>query len=75
MNFWEVEMDSNEYFGMKAGKVWETLIKGPKTLTQIQKLTGMTQKDVSLGLGWLAREGKIKPINPNSVKGRFELCG
>jgi predicted Rossmann fold nucleotide-binding protein DprA/Smf involved in DNA uptake len=68
-------MDSNTYFGMKAGKVWEHLTKGPKTLTQLQKSTGLTAKDVSMGLGWLAREGKIKPIKPNSVKGKFELIG
>ena len=68
-------MDANEYFGMKAGKVWEILTKGEKTLTQLQKATGMTQKDVSMGLGWLAREGKIRPINPKSVKGKFQLTG
>jgi hypothetical protein len=26
-----------------------------------------------MGLGWLAKEGKVRPINPNSVKGKFEL--
>ena len=68
-------MEANEYFGTKAGKVWEQLCKGSKTLTQLQKGTGMTVREVSMGLGWLAREGKIKPISPNSVKGRFELIG
>ena len=68
-------MDANEYFGMKAGKVWEALTKGAKTLSQLQKNTGMTAKEVSMGLGWLAREGKINPIKPGSVKGKFELCG
>jgi predicted Rossmann fold nucleotide-binding protein DprA/Smf involved in DNA uptake len=66
-------MDPNEYFGIKAGKVWEALSKGSKTLTQLQKNTGLTVKDVSMGLGWLAKEGKVRPINPNSVKGKFEL--
>ena len=68
-------MDANEFFGTKAGKVWEQLVKGPRTLTQIQKGSGLTVRDVSMGIGWLAREGKIKPINPKSVKARFQLIG
>jgi hypothetical protein len=72
-NFLEVEMDSNEYFGVKAGRVWEALSKGPRTITQLQKATGLTLKDVSIGLGWLAREGKVRPTSPDSVKGKFEL--
>lgn len=67
-------MEAKVYFGGKAGKVWEALTKGPKSLTQIQKVTGLTTKEVSMGLGWLAREGKVRPINADSVKGRFELC-
>jgi hypothetical protein len=72
-NFLEVEMEANEYFGANAGRVWEVLSKGSKTLTQIQKATGLTLREASMGLGWLAREGKVRPINPKSVKGRFEL--
>jgi hypothetical protein len=68
-------MDSNEYFGMKAGKVWESLCKGTRTLTQIQKATGLTLRDVSMGLGWLAREGKILPENPKSKNVKFKLIG
>lgn len=67
-------MESNQYFGMKAGRVWETLSRGPKTLTQIQKTTGLTLKEVSMGLGWLAKEGKIRTVNPDSMKSRFELA-
>lgn len=73
MNFLEVEMDTNEYFGANAGKVWEALSRGPKTTTQLQKATGLTLKDVSIGLGWLAREGKVMPTSPDSVKCRFAL--
>ena len=72
-NFLEVDMEANEYFGANAGRVWEALSKGSKTLTQVQKNTGLTLKEVSMGLGWLAREGKVRPINPKSVKGKFEL--
>ena len=66
-------MKAEIFFGTKAGKVWHQLCKGPRTLTQLQKQTGMTVREVSMGLGWLAREGKINPINPKSVKGRYEL--
>jgi hypothetical protein len=67
-------MESNEFFGKKAGKVWK-LLNGAesKTLTQIQKSTGMTLKEVSLGLGWLAREGKISLVNPGSMQVKFKL--
>ena len=68
-------MESNEYFGMKAGKVWEALCKGTKTLTQIQKNTGLTLKDTSMGLGWLAKEGKIHPENIKSKNVKFKLVG
>jgi hypothetical protein len=68
-------MDATQYFGTRAGKVWESLSKGSRTLTQLQKETGLTTREVSMGLGWLAREGKIKPTNPASVKGRYELTG
>jgi predicted Rossmann fold nucleotide-binding protein DprA/Smf involved in DNA uptake len=73
MNFLEAEMDSNEYFGTMAGRVWNALSKGPRTLTQLQKVTGLTLKEVGMGLGWLAKEGKIRPVNPGSVRGKFEL--
>lgn len=73
MNFLEVEMDTNEYFGTKAGRVWEALNRGPCTMTQLQNATGLTLKDVGMGLGWLAREGKVRPTSPDSVRGKFEL--
>jgi hypothetical protein len=66
-------MKSEIYFGMKAGKVWETLSKGTRTMTQLQKATGLTLRDVSMGLGWLAREGKIQPENAKSKNVRFKL--
>ncbi len=66
-------MDANEYFGSNAGRVWNALSKGSKTLTQLQKSTGLSLREVSIGLGWLAREGKIAPTSPNSVQTRFQL--
>ncbi len=65
-------MDPIVVFGNMAGKVWLTLKEGPKTLTQLQKKTGLTNKEVSMGLGWLAREGKIA-IQGRGAKQKFRL--
>lgn len=62
-----------EFFGTKAGKIWEALRDGPKTMTQLQKVTGMTQKEVCMGLGWLAREGKIVVMNLEGMHLKFQL--
>ena len=48
-----------EVIGHMAGKVWKALSEGEKTLTQLQKTTGLTVKEVGMGIGWLAKEGKI----------------
>ena len=68
-------MDPVKYFGTKAGKVWKALNgSGEKTLTQLQKSTGLTVKEVAMGLGWLAREGKISMKNSrNSLYIKFRL--
>ena len=67
-------MESLEFFGKKAGKVWRSLKdSGPKTLSELQKSTGLTLKEVSMGLGWLAKEGKITLKNKDGLHARFEL--
>ena len=66
-------MDTIEFFGTKAGKVWEALKEGPKTITQLQKATGLTLKEVCIGLGWLAREGKILASNLEGMHIKFHL--
>jgi hypothetical protein len=48
-----------DIIGKMAGKVWKALSEGEKTLTQLQKNTGLTVKEVGMGLGWLAKEGKV----------------
>jgi len=66
-------MESVEFFGTKAGKVWNTLkLQGPQTLNQLQLSTGLTLKEVSMGLGWLAKEDKLK-LNGNGIHVKFEL--
>jgi DNA-binding transcriptional regulator GbsR (MarR family) len=68
-------MDHVQFFGKLAGKVWHALKgRGPMTLTQLQKSTGLTLKEVSMGLGWLAKENKVKIKNAGSVQAKFELC-
>ncbi|MFH1663211.1 MAG: winged helix-turn-helix domain-containing protein [archaeon] len=53
-------MDSNEYFGSKAGTVWGVLNGGkPMNVFQIKKVTKLKSEHVFAALGWLAREGKI----------------
>ncbi|MBN2043349.1 MAG: winged helix-turn-helix domain-containing protein [Candidatus Aenigmarchaeota archaeon] len=66
-------MDSIEFFGSKAGQVWEALREGCKTMTQIQKTSGLTSKEVSMGLGWLAKEGKVMIKNADGLYTKFEL--
>lgn len=62
-----------DYFGGNAGKVWKALEDGAKTLTQVQNMTGLTLKEASMGLGWLAKEGKIRIKNPDGLHFTFEL--
>lgn len=63
-----------EYFGNKAGRVWKSLkSNGPQTLSQLQKTAGLTVKETGMGLGWLAKEGKIKLRDFNDISAKFEL--
>ena len=66
-------MESEEFIGTFAGKVWKVLREGDKTLSQIQKSAGLTTKEASMGLGWLAREGKITIKNADGLYFKFSL--
>jgi hypothetical protein len=66
-------MGGDDFFGSLAGKVWRALKEGDKTLSQLEKHTGLTVKEVSMGLGWLAKEGKICVKNPEGLHLRFSL--
>ena len=46
--------------GINAGLVWKALEKGEINVKDLKKETKLTEKDLNLALGWLAREGKIK---------------
>ncbi len=48
-----------EKIGYTAGTVWMTLVKGEQGVKAIKKETKLTDKEIYMALGWLAREGKI----------------
>ena len=50
-----------EEVGETAGKVWHLLSEaGPQTVTQLRKKVDASSDLISFGLGWLAREDKIR---------------
>lgn len=49
----------NEKIGLNAGLVWKALENGELNVKAVKKATKLTEKDLNLALGWLAREGKV----------------
>jgi len=49
-----------ETIGANAGSVWQALQEGELEVKAVKKATKLTDKDLYLALGWLAREGKVK---------------
>ncbi len=50
-----------EVFGVLAGKVWNILRENSNlTLGEIAKLASLSREEAMAGLGWLARENKIR---------------
>ena len=53
-------------FGENAGKIWHTLYQtGTTDENQLQESTKLSKKEMYAGIGWLARENKIKKVNNN----------
>ena len=50
----------SEKIGIGAGLVWASLETGELNVKAVKKVTKLTEKDLNLALGWLAREGKVK---------------
>lgn len=48
-----------EKIGSNAGLVWAALENGELEVKAVKKTTKLTEKDLNLALGWLAREGKL----------------
>ncbi len=61
----------NEKIGNNAGLVWNALAAGELSIKAVKKATKLTEKDINLALGWLAREGKI---SFNEVEGELFIA-
>lgn len=48
-----------EKIGANAGIVWTALQNGELEVKSLKKVTKLTEKDLNMALGWLAREGKV----------------
>ncbi len=57
----EILVDA-ENAGFRAGDVYNALHdnEGAKSVKELVKLTGKTEVEVLLGIGWLLKEGKLK---------------
>ena len=51
-----------ENAGFRAGDVYQALYAAgaSKSVEELEKLTGKTEVEVLLGIGWLLKEGKVK---------------
>ena len=51
---------SIEKIGENAGNIWKILKEhGQMSSNALKKTTHLSEKDVNMGLGWLARENKL----------------
>jgi len=50
----------NEKIGNNAGLIWTALQSGELNVKAVKKTTKLTDKDLFLALGWLARESKVR---------------
>jgi len=57
-----------EEIGIVAGKIWSTLREKKLTQTQLKKASGLNDKMLFLGLGWLAKEGKVEFLKENNFE-------
>lgn len=48
-----------EEIGNNAGLIWNALSEGELEVKAVKKAVKLTEKNLNLALGWLAREGKI----------------
>jgi predicted ArsR family transcriptional regulator len=70
----DVPITFTERTGQTAGAIWRLLdSEGTVSLTQLVKKVGEPRDTVMLGLGWLAREGKVQ-IETVGRKRSVSLC-
>lgn len=68
-------MIPEQYFGTKAGAVWKALSSnGPMTIAALKRKTRLDDGEIYSGLGWLAREGKLKIIGDRPLHFKFTLA-
>jgi DeoR/GlpR family transcriptional regulator of sugar metabolism len=49
-----------DIIGTTAGTIWEYLDKhGPTTVAKLIRETGVSEKGIQRGIGWLAQEGQV----------------
>jgi hypothetical protein len=49
-----------EIVGATAGEIWKYLDKnGPTSIAKMTRETGIDEKIIQRGIGWLAQEGKV----------------
>ena len=61
-------MGMMEEIGETSGVIWKTLSeKGEMPITRLRKASDLGSTQFLLGLGWLAREGKVK-FTPNKAQ-------
>ena len=67
--------DIIEDFGLKAGKIWNTLSKyGPLNQNKLMRTTKLKKDDFYAAIGWLAREDKICLNNNNYCLGETNFA-
>lgn len=60
--------------GLNAGKIWHALSTYPKLTTQeLQEKTGLSETEIYCGIGWLARENKVRQDNDSFRLGETNL--
>jgi hypothetical protein len=63
-----------DYFGAKAGIVWQALSKnGALNIARLKRETRLSETEVYAALGWLAREGKIEIVGIKPLFYKFAL--
>lgn len=54
--------------GDAAGQIWAALqAHGPQSLPALRHATGLTERLLYMGMGWLAREGKLTFVQERGV--------
>ena len=65
-----------EYFGAKAGVVWNALYaNGPLSVAQIKRKTKLSDSELYGALGWLARENKLEILGEKPLFFKFKCNG